>query len=81
MFKNVFIGENAKNQSKRILILGESHYEEAGERNYTVTAFVLQIPDHFQYLSDTPAAVDFSVIGRPVSCQNPPSSRSAVTVR
>lgn len=31
MFKNVFIGENAKNQSKRILILGESHYEESGE--------------------------------------------------
>lgn len=31
MFKNVFIGENAKNQSKRILILGESHYEETGE--------------------------------------------------
>ncbi len=31
MFKNVFIGENAKNKSKRILILGESHYEEAGE--------------------------------------------------
>ena len=28
MFKNVFIGENAKNQSKRILILGESHYQE-----------------------------------------------------
>ena len=31
MFKNVFIGKNAKNQSKRILILGESHYEEIGE--------------------------------------------------
>lgn len=31
MFKNMFIGENAKNQSKRILILGESHYEETGE--------------------------------------------------
>lgn len=31
MFKNVFVGKNANKQSKRILILGESHYEETGE--------------------------------------------------
>lgn len=31
MFKNVFVGENAKKQSKRILILGESHYKEETE--------------------------------------------------
>lgn len=30
MYKNVFIGKNAQNQPKRILILGESHYEESG---------------------------------------------------
>ena len=31
MYDNVFIGENAHNQPKRILILGESHYEESGK--------------------------------------------------
>lgn len=31
MFKNVFVGENAKKQSKRILMLGESHYKEKTE--------------------------------------------------
>ena len=31
MYDNVFIGENAQNQTKRILILGESHYEESGK--------------------------------------------------
>ena len=31
MYDNVFIGENANKQPKRILILGESHYEEDGE--------------------------------------------------
>lgn len=31
MYKNVFVGENASKQPKRILILGESHYEEDGE--------------------------------------------------
>ena len=35
MYDNVFIGENANKQSKRILILGESHYEEDGEINGT----------------------------------------------
>ncbi|MBQ8183276.1 MAG: hypothetical protein IJ025_05180 [Clostridia bacterium] len=35
MFKNVFVGKNAKNQSERILIFGESHYEESGEINGT----------------------------------------------
>ena len=43
-------------------------------------AFIFQILDHFQYLSDTPAAVDANVIGSPVICQNPPSCRSADTV-
>lgn len=31
MYDNVFVGENANIQPKRILILGESHYEENGE--------------------------------------------------
>ena len=31
MYDNVFVGENAHNQPKRILILGESHYKEDGE--------------------------------------------------
>lgn len=31
MFKGVFIGKNATKQTKRILILGESHYEENGK--------------------------------------------------
>ena len=28
MFKGVYEGENAKYQNKRILILGESHYDK-----------------------------------------------------
>lgn len=31
MYDNVFVGENAHKQPKRILILGESHYEEDGK--------------------------------------------------
>ncbi len=31
MYDNVFVGKNANIQPKRILILGESHYEENGE--------------------------------------------------
>lgn len=31
MYDNVFVGKNANKQPKRILILGESHYEEDGK--------------------------------------------------
>ena len=37
MYDNVFIGENANKQSKRILILGESHYEENGKIDGTAS--------------------------------------------
>lgn len=37
MYDNVFIGENAHKQPKRILILGESHYKEDGEFDGTAS--------------------------------------------
>lgn len=37
MYENVFIGKNAQNQPKRILILGESHYEESGKIDGTAS--------------------------------------------
>lgn len=40
MFKGVYEGKNAKHQSKRILILGESHYDEDGYDNFTTDSVV-----------------------------------------
>lgn len=37
MYDNVFVGENANKQPKRILILGESHYKEDGEFDGTAS--------------------------------------------
>lgn len=40
MFKGVYEGENAKYQNKRILILGESHYDKDGYDNFTTKSVI-----------------------------------------
>lgn len=40
MFKGVYEGKNAKHQSKRILILGESHYDKDGYDNFTTKSVI-----------------------------------------
>lgn len=40
MFKGVYEGKNAKHQSKRILILGESHYDKDGYNDFTTDSVV-----------------------------------------
>ena len=40
MFKGVYEGKNAKYQSKRILVLGESHYDKDGYDNFTTDSVV-----------------------------------------
>lgn len=40
MFKGVYEGKNAKYQSKRILILGESHYDKDGYNDFTTDSVV-----------------------------------------
>ena len=40
MFKGVYEGKNAKHQSKRILILGESHYAKDGYNDFTTDSVV-----------------------------------------
>ena len=37
MFKGVFAGKYAHIQQKKILILGESHYDRDGDSNFTTT--------------------------------------------
>ena len=40
MFKGVYEGENAKYQNKRILILGESHYDKDGYDDFTTKSVI-----------------------------------------
>ena len=40
MFKGIYEGKNATCQNKRILILGESHYDKSGYDNFTTTSVV-----------------------------------------
>mgnify|MGYP004482273587 FL=1 len=40
MFKGVYEGENVKYQNKRILILGESHYDKDGYDNFTTKSVI-----------------------------------------
>lgn len=40
IFKGVYEGKNAKHQSKRILILGESHYDKDGYNDFTTDSVV-----------------------------------------
>ena len=40
MFKGVYEGKNAKHQNKRILILGESHYDKDGYDNFTTKSVI-----------------------------------------
>lgn len=40
MFKGVYEGKNAKYQNKRILILGESHYDKDGYDNFTTKSVI-----------------------------------------
>lgn len=40
MFKGVYEGKNAKCQNKRILILGESHYDKDGYDNFTTKSVI-----------------------------------------
>lgn len=40
MFKGVYEGENAKYQNKRILILGESHYDKDGYDDFTTKSLI-----------------------------------------
>ena len=40
MFKGAYEGENAKYQNKRILILGESHYDKDGYDNFTTKSVI-----------------------------------------
>ncbi|MDO4379121.1 MAG: hypothetical protein Q4C64_08365 [Erysipelotrichia bacterium] len=40
MFKGIYEGKNAKCQNKRVLILGESHYDKDGYDNFTTKSVI-----------------------------------------
>lgn len=46
MYKGVYIGKNINDQSKKILVLGESHYSSDGNGDFTTKSVIKNMKNH-----------------------------------